>query len=68
MTALRDALTSPSSPPGRRGADGGVFAVLDKCARLVCNRLGVPLVEEEALRHLATEAVVALAEEEISQL
>ncbi|MDP4503533.1 lantibiotic dehydratase C-terminal domain-containing protein [Nonomuraea turcica] len=58
VTALRETLTSRE---GRRDAGGSAFAVMDRCARLLCNRLGVPLVEEESLRHLATEAVEALA-------
>ncbi|GAA0941665.1 lantibiotic dehydratase C-terminal domain-containing protein [Nonomuraea longicatena] len=60
-TTLREAMTA--APPYRRRVSS-LFGLLDRCARLACNRLGVPLVEEEALRRLAAEAVLALAAEE----
>lgn len=37
-----------------------VFRVLNSCAHLVCNRLGVGLAEEDALRHHAADAVERL--------
>jgi hypothetical protein len=43
---------------------GRVLRVLDVCAHLFCNRLGVPPVEEAALRRLAAAAVGVLAGEE----
>jgi hypothetical protein len=38
-----------------------VFRVFNSCAHLVCNRLGVSLAEEHALRHRAAQAVGQLA-------
>jgi hypothetical protein len=40
-----------------------VFGVLNSCAHLVCNRLGISLAEEDALRHHAAQAVGQLATE-----
>jgi hypothetical protein len=40
-----------------------VLPVLDICAHLLCNRLGIPLVEESYLRYLATRSATVLAEE-----
>jgi len=53
-------------PAGLRGEPGDTRAlpVLDLCAHLVCNRLGVPIPEEGGLRHLAAHAVAAVVEEE----
>jgi hypothetical protein len=39
-----------------------VLAVLDICAHLICNRLGVTLDKEGLLRHCASRAVGVLAE------
>jgi hypothetical protein len=44
--------------------DARALPVLDLCAHLACNRLGVLLPEEGALRRLAAQAVAAVAEEE----
>jgi hypothetical protein len=38
-----------------------VLPVLDMCAHLLCNRLGVSMLEESYLRYLATRATAALA-------
>jgi hypothetical protein len=50
--------TEAGTEPGRR------LSLLDDCAHLFCNRMGVSLVEECYLRYLATRAIVALSEEE----
>jgi thiopeptide-type bacteriocin biosynthesis protein len=42
-----------------RDVGDGVLRVLDLCAHLICNRLGVTPVAEEALRRLAARAVTA---------
>lgn len=55
--ALRHAL-------GRREPEARVFSVVDTCAHLVCNRLGVPLPVEGALRGRARESIAVLAGEE----
>ncbi|MFC4585737.1 lantibiotic dehydratase C-terminal domain-containing protein [Sphaerisporangium corydalis] len=73
---LRDTLTALAAegafvPPSRgwegRGGiatpGGGVPTVLDICAHLICNRFGLSIVTEAALRRLAAEAVAVLAEE-----
>lgn len=44
--------------PGRR------LSLLDDCAHLFCNRMGVSLVEECYLRYLATRAIAHLSEEQ----
>jgi thiopeptide-type bacteriocin biosynthesis protein len=56
-TALRTALSA--GEPVVPGADG-VPRVLDLCAHLICNRLGVAPVVEQALRRLAAHAVITL--------
>ena len=55
VVSLRDALGDPSAR---------VLPVLDVCAHLACNRLGVSLVEECSLRYLASRALAAIAGEE----
>jgi thiopeptide-type bacteriocin biosynthesis protein len=61
MVALRAALAA--GEPAVPGPDDGVLRVLDLCAHLICNRLGVSPVAEEALRRLAAQAVIALRTE-----
>jgi thiopeptide-type bacteriocin biosynthesis protein len=46
------AITAPGDTPRTR-----VFPVLDLCAHLVCNRLGIGPDEELSLRHLSARAV-----------
>lgn len=41
-----------------------VLPVLDICAHLACNRLGISVTEESYLRYLVTRTVAELAEEE----
>lgn len=53
VTALGGKLAAAGHPE--------VFRVIDTCAHLVCNRLGVPLDEENYLRYLAGRAVSSLA-------
>jgi hypothetical protein len=60
----------PPGPGGDRPAPttlddlhSRVLPVLDICAHLLCNRLGIPLVEESYLRYLATRSATVLAEE-----
>jgi hypothetical protein len=50
---LHDALP-PGGPP--------VDAILDTCAHLLCNRLGLPLTRESYVRYLAARAVADLNE------
>jgi len=63
------AFTAPSRSRGIEGGsavldpDDGVLPVLDICAHLICNRLGVSPVTEAALRKLAAQSVAALASE-----
>jgi hypothetical protein len=52
---LRQALEARPAYRGR-----AVFRVLNSCAHLVCNRLGVGLTEEDALRHHTADAVEQL--------
>jgi hypothetical protein len=76
--ALRDALTAevdggrfaPASRaprfPGRIATPdpaGGVPTVLDICSHLVCNRIGLSVVEERVLRGVCAAAVGVLAGE-----
>lgn len=78
VTTLRDALaarvaagdlTAPSAGWGEprgitaAGPYGGVLTVLDTCAHLICNRLGVSVIAEGAIRRLAAHAVGALVSE-----
>jgi len=78
MTTLRDALTAQiasgafTPPAGYRhvpaeptphGSSPSVLPVLDICAHLACNRLGVGPAEERTLRYRAAWAVAALADE-----
>ncbi|MEV4138390.1 lantibiotic dehydratase C-terminal domain-containing protein [Dactylosporangium sp. NPDC049742] len=70
MTRLRDSLTAELTagrftPPTRgwegTGASGsGVLPVLDICAHLLCNRLGLTVAQEAYVRHLAVRAVYQL--------
>jgi hypothetical protein len=48
----------------RLGEPGAVREVLDRCAHLTCNRLGVSLTEESWLRDLADRAFAELARDE----
>nr|WP_082535678.1 lantibiotic dehydratase C-terminal domain-containing protein [Nonomuraea pusilla] len=50
-----------SRPVAETSARGRAVGVLDICAHLACNRLGVTLAEESAVRELAVRAVGALA-------
>jgi hypothetical protein len=45
------------------GPEGGVAAVLDICAHMICNRLGLSVGLETAVRGLAAGAVVVLGSE-----
>lgn len=78
MCTLRDALAAEIAagrfdPPAEGWpADGGIAAggggapelpVLDICAHLACNRLGIRAGVESLLRRLAADAVASLAEE-----
>jgi len=56
--------SAPGRDGGLRTADDGIRSVLDLCAHLVCNRLGLPPVAEAALRDLAAEAVRSLTEQQ----
>lgn len=52
---------------GPAGGDGtGTLPVLDLCAHLLCNRLGIDLEEEFFLRFLARRALGAVVAEEVS--
>ncbi|MEU0560311.1 lantibiotic dehydratase C-terminal domain-containing protein [Dactylosporangium sp. NPDC006015] len=67
VTRLRDGLTAELTagrfaPPARgwegTGAAGdGVLPVLDICAHLLCNRLGLTVGQEAYVRHMAVRAV-----------
>ncbi|AHH96961.1 hypothetical protein GCM10010174_73800 [Kutzneria viridogrisea] len=48
---------TPVGPAGELGPSHGALTVLDQCAHLMCNRLGVTLGGESALRYLASRAV-----------
>jgi lantibiotic biosynthesis dehydratase-like protein len=76
MAALRDALTEQvtgdalaapvrgwQGPGGIAAVDPNrqVLVVLDTCAHLMCNRLGIAPVTEGTIRRLAAEAVGALS-------
>jgi thiopeptide-type bacteriocin biosynthesis protein len=61
MTGLRAALSVGQAAVS--GADDGVLRVLDLCAHLICNRLGVSIVAEPALRKLAAQAIDSLHSE-----
>ncbi|QVQ51271.1 thiopeptide-type bacteriocin biosynthesis protein [Spiractinospora alimapuensis] len=61
VTALRDALER--CPSEDRPAIE-VFQVLDTCAHLFCNRIGVLLNAEDVVRGMAADAVRELASEE----
>jgi thiopeptide-type bacteriocin biosynthesis protein len=78
-TALRDTLAREAAAgsfvPPERGWKGygaaapehpgtGVLPVLDICAHLFCNRLGLPLGAEDAVRAVAADAVRILAAEQ----
>ncbi|MEV0344818.1 lantibiotic dehydratase C-terminal domain-containing protein [Nonomuraea sp. NPDC050680] len=74
VSTLRDALAAEAAAgrfePPPRGWEGEgavktrqVLTVLDICAHLVCNRLGVTVQEEGAVRRLCADAVAVLAEE-----
>lgn len=56
ITALRDVLTPLDLA-------GGVATVLDVCAHLMCNRLGLSVAVEGAVRNLAARALGELAGE-----
>lgn len=58
MGELRTALATAAG-----GSDQGVLPVLDLCAHLICNRLGVSVTTETALRKLAAGAVDSLRTE-----
>lgn len=77
VTGLRDALAPLASAgaftPPERGWEGpggilavdpaaGILPVLDVCAHLVCNRLGLSVSVEQAVRRSAAVTVAALAE------
>ncbi|MET7464710.1 thiopeptide-type bacteriocin biosynthesis protein [Nonomuraea sp. NPDC005501] len=75
VSTLREALAAEAAAgrfePPPRGWEGEgavkarqVLTVLDICAHLVCNRLGVTVQEEGAVRLLCADAVAVLAEEE----
>ncbi|MCG5219189.1 thiopeptide-type bacteriocin biosynthesis protein [Streptosporangium sp. KLBMP 9127] len=55
---------SATALAGRIGEPNAVRDVLDMCAHLTCNRLGVSLTEESYLRDLADRAFAELAREE----
>jgi hypothetical protein len=40
-----------------------VLSVLDICAHLLCNRLGISMLEESYLRYLAVRVTAVLAED-----
>ncbi|MEV1243525.1 lantibiotic dehydratase C-terminal domain-containing protein [Nonomuraea sp. NPDC049750] len=74
VSTLRDALAAEAGAgrfePPPRGWEGEgavktrqVLTVLDICAHLVCNRLGVTVQEEGAVRLLCADAVAVLAGE-----
>lgn len=63
MTDLRAALSAGET--AEPGSGGNVLPVLDLCAHLICNRLGVSIVIEAALRRLAAQAVDSLHTEGI---
>ncbi|MCA2225177.1 lantibiotic dehydratase C-terminal domain-containing protein [Nonomuraea aurantiaca] len=74
VSTLRDALAAEAAAgrfePPPRGWEGEgavktrqVLTVLDICAHLVCNRLGVTVDEEGAVRRLCADAVAVLADE-----
>ncbi|MFI5913337.1 thiopeptide-type bacteriocin biosynthesis protein [Dactylosporangium sp. NPDC051541] len=58
MTDLRAALSAAEA--AEPGSGGNVGPVLDLCAHLVCNRLGISVLTEAALRNLAAQAVDSL--------
>jgi hypothetical protein len=81
VSALRDCLAAEiasgafdaprrgwEGPSAIRGTDppSRAAAVLDICAHLICNRLGLPLATESALRAQAVAAVNELAGERIA--
>jgi hypothetical protein len=67
LRALTDRPADPDAGPfpawlaSLRRLDGADFAVLDRCAHLACNRLGVTLTEEGYLRMLAARTVLNLS-------
>lgn len=60
---LRAALATQIALGAFAAPDDGVLPVLDTCAHLICNRLGVSAATEAALRKLAAQSVAALASE-----
>ena len=64
-TRLRDALEAEGAagrfPPGDEPGPAAVLRVLDRCAHLVCNRIGISLNDESYLRMLAARTVGHLA-------
>jgi hypothetical protein len=52
---------SASSPTATGDLHGRVLPVLDICAHLLCNRLGISLLDEAYLRYLAISSAAALA-------
>ncbi|MBF8191029.1 thiopeptide-type bacteriocin biosynthesis protein [Nonomuraea sp. K274] len=76
IRALRDVLRTESAkgsllPPGSGwegpggivSGDASVLTIIDICAHLACNRLGVTLPGEIAVRRLAGDALAALADD-----
>ena len=57
VAGLQEALSA-----GQAGA-GDVLRVVDVCAHLLCNRVGVSLVTEAVLRELAAKAIEAMHSE-----
>jgi thiopeptide-type bacteriocin biosynthesis protein len=60
---VRAALATQIAAGAFTARDDGVLPVLDTCAHLICNRLGVSPATEAALRTLAAQSVAALASE-----
>ena len=62
---LREELDRELDLPGDRARNVG--AVLDTCAHLMCNRLGVPLTAEPPLRRMAALTMAALLDNEVNR-
>lgn len=65
VRCLRSELDQDLDLPGDRARNVG--AVLDICAHLMCNRLGVPLTAEPPLRRMAALTMAALDDNEVSR-
>jgi hypothetical protein len=60
VTALRARLIEAGEVPVETAGDAGALAVLDRCSHLVCNRLGLSLAQEAAVRTLGCRAILDL--------